>query len=117
MKLLDSKWVLTDTLRYWRLHRHSFQASQNFASSLFPLPPLPSSSSLCQAVWEPWGQRKVEMNYKGFVRRIARMRHWIEMFAWKDFECLVRVGLQELRERWEEAAAKGLCQENKNLVR
>lgn len=39
------------------------------------------------------------------------------MFAWEDIECLVRVSLQKLRERWEEAAVKGLCSENKNLVR
>lgn len=45
------------------------------------------------------------------------MRHWAEMFAWEDIECLVRVSLQKLRERWEEAAVKGLCSGNKNLVR
>lgn len=39
------------------------------------------------------------------------------MFAWEDIECLVRVSLQKLRERWEEAAVKGLCSGNKNLVR
>lgn len=90
IKLLDSK--LTDTHRYWRLLLHIFQPSRNFASSLFPLLPLHTSSFHCARLCGNHGDNK------GFVKRIARMRHWTEMFAWKDIECLVRVSLQKLRE-------------------
>lgn len=48
VNLLDSKWVLTGTHRYWRLLLHIFQASQNFASPLFPLPPF--HTALCTVV-------------------------------------------------------------------
>lgn len=80
MKLSDSRQVLTDTHRYWSLLFHIFQPSQNFAISLFP--PLHTSSLQRARLCGNYGDNK------GFVKRIARMRHWTEMFAWKDIEIL-----------------------------